>query len=40
MILFPFSFIFFWQLNQVLVPNPFNRPRAVFMLEVTGVDGL
>lgn len=26
------------KLNQVLVPNPFNRPRAVFMLEVTGVD--
>lgn len=22
------------------MPNPFNRPRAVFMLEVRGVDGL
>ncbi|XP_062109110.1 uncharacterized protein LOC133819787 isoform X2 [Humulus lupulus] len=26
------------KLNQILVPNPFNRPRAVFMLEVRGVD--
>ncbi|XP_002297811.4 uncharacterized protein LOC7460513 [Populus trichocarpa] len=24
------------KLNEVLMPNPFNRPRAVFMLEVTG----
>ncbi|KAL9349481.1 hypothetical protein Peur_056736 [Populus x canadensis] len=24
------------KLNEVLLPNPFNRPRAVFMLEVTG----
>lgn len=26
------------KLNAVLAPNPFDRPRAVFMLEVTGVD--
>ncbi|EXB87096.1 hypothetical protein L484_010078 [Morus notabilis] len=26
------------KLNQVLVPNPFNRPRAVFMLEIRGAD--
>lgn len=26
------------KLNEVLTPNPFNRPRAVFMLEVRGVD--
>ncbi|XP_044500860.1 uncharacterized protein LOC123221936 [Mangifera indica] len=25
------------KLNEVLVPNPFNRPRAVLMLEVRGV---
>ncbi|KAH9649966.1 hypothetical protein KPL70_026180 [Citrus sinensis] len=25
------------KLNEVLVPNPFDRPRAVFMLEVRGV---
>ncbi|KAG5249751.1 TYPE MEMBRANE family protein [Salix suchowensis] len=24
------------KLNEVLLPNPFNRPRVVFMLEVTG----
>ncbi|KAJ7009968.1 hypothetical protein NC653_000626 [Populus alba x Populus x berolinensis] len=24
------------KLNEVLMPTPFNRPRAVFMLEVTG----
>ncbi|XP_057957505.1 uncharacterized protein LOC131150667 [Malania oleifera] len=27
------------KLNKVLVPNPFNRPRAVFMLEVKGAEG-
>jgi hypothetical protein len=26
------------KLNEILVPNPFDRPRAVFSLEVTGVD--
>ncbi|OMO93059.1 hypothetical protein CCACVL1_06650 [Corchorus capsularis] len=26
------------KLNEVLSPNPFERPRAVFLLEVTGVD--
>ncbi|OAY67365.1 hypothetical protein ACMD2_00370 [Ananas comosus] len=26
------------KLNKVLLPNPFDRPRAVFMLEVDGVD--
>ncbi|KAE8670273.1 hypothetical protein F3Y22_tig00112159pilonHSYRG00144 [Hibiscus syriacus] len=26
------------KLNEVLIPNPFDRPRAVFMLEVIGVD--
>ncbi|XWS13451.1 hypothetical protein CRYUN_Cryun36dG0038300 [Craigia yunnanensis] len=26
------------KLNEVLVPNPFDRPCAVFMLEVSGVD--
>ncbi|WCJ33224.1 hypothetical protein M5689_014599 [Euphorbia peplus] len=25
------------KLNEILVPNPFHRPRAVFMLEITGV---
>ncbi|KAM5552698.1 hypothetical protein ABKV19_025088 [Rosa sericea] len=25
------------KLNEVLVPNPFNRPRAVFVLEVRGI---
>ncbi|KAL5097701.1 hypothetical protein RYX36_002028 [Vicia faba] len=28
------------KLNEVLVPNPFNRPRAVFLLEVNGIKGL
>ncbi|XP_073279333.1 uncharacterized protein [Primulina huaijiensis] len=27
------------KLNEVLMPNPFNRPRAVLMLEVTGAEG-
>ena len=27
------------QLNKVLSPNPFDRPHAVFMLEVTGIKG-
>lgn len=27
------------QLNEVLLPNPFDRPDAVFVLEVTGVKG-
>lgn len=27
------------KLNEVLVPNPFDRPRAVFLLEVKGVEG-
>ncbi|CAL0334494.1 unnamed protein product [Lupinus luteus] len=27
------------KLNQVLSPNPFNRPRAVFLLEVNGING-
>lgn len=22
------------------MPNPFNRPRAVFVLEVRGIDGI
>ncbi|XP_022761922.1 uncharacterized protein LOC111307883 [Durio zibethinus] len=26
------------KLNEVLIPNPFDRPRAVFMLAVSGVD--
>ncbi|XP_038995092.1 uncharacterized protein LOC120119345 isoform X2 [Hibiscus syriacus] len=26
------------KLNEVLVPNPFDRPRAVFMLEVSGIN--
>ncbi|KAM7261539.1 hypothetical protein ACFE04_008906 [Oxalis oulophora] len=26
------------KLNELLVPNPFDKPRAVFSLEVTGVD--
>ncbi|KAL1320635.1 hypothetical protein HN51_065305 [Arachis hypogaea] len=28
------------KLNEVLIPNPFNRPGAVFLLEVDGVNGL
>ncbi|KAK7332585.1 hypothetical protein VNO80_29338 [Phaseolus coccineus] len=28
------------KLNEVLSPNPFKRPRAVFLLEVNGVNGL
>uniref|UniRef100_A0A2P2LDC0 Putative TYPE 1 MEMBRANE family protein n=1 Tax=Rhizophora mucronata TaxID=61149 RepID=A0A2P2LDC0_RHIMU len=28
------------KLNEVLVPDPFNRPRAVFMMEVPGAEGL
>ncbi|KAE9594843.1 hypothetical protein Lal_00013207 [Lupinus albus] len=28
------------KLNEVLSPNPFNRPRAVFLLEVNGITGL
>ncbi|KAK7246165.1 hypothetical protein RIF29_41025 [Crotalaria pallida] len=28
------------KLNEVLSPNPFNRPRAVFLLEVNGINGL
>ncbi|KAK2394618.1 putative type 1 membrane protein [Trifolium repens] len=27
------------KLNEVLIPNPFNRPRAVFLLEVNGING-
>ncbi|XP_073132393.1 uncharacterized protein [Henckelia pumila] len=27
------------KLNEVLRPNPFNRPRAVLMLEVSGAEG-
>lgn len=27
------------QLNKVLMPNPFDRPNAVFSLEVTGPEG-
>ncbi|KAI3706238.1 hypothetical protein L6452_23843 [Arctium lappa] len=27
------------KLNEVLMPNPFDRPRAVFMLEIDGVEG-
>ncbi|KAG0461996.1 hypothetical protein HPP92_020472 [Vanilla planifolia] len=28
------------KLNKVLVPNPFERPHTVFLLEVRGIDGL
>ncbi|KAF7842430.1 putative membrane protein type I [Senna tora] len=28
------------KLNDILVPNPFNRPRAVFLLEVNGFNDL
>ncbi|MCD7453252.1 hypothetical protein HAX54_020292 [Datura stramonium] len=28
------------KLNEVLVPNPFNRPRSVLILEVTGAEGV
>ncbi|CAJ1962990.1 unnamed protein product [Sphenostylis stenocarpa] len=28
------------KLNEVLSPNPFKRPRAVFLLEVKGINGL
>ncbi|KAI4346233.1 hypothetical protein L6164_013302 [Bauhinia variegata] len=28
------------KLNEVLVPNPFQKPRAVFMLEVEGINDL
>ena len=28
------------KLNDVLIPNPFKRPRAVFLLEVNGINGL
>lgn len=28
------------QLNGVLMPNPFDRPHSVFMLEVTGAIGM
>ncbi|KAJ1420888.1 hypothetical protein SESBI_14036 [Sesbania bispinosa] len=28
------------KLNEVLIPNPFNRPRAVFLLEMNGINGL
>ncbi|GAV59012.1 hypothetical protein CFOL_v3_02545 [Cephalotus follicularis] len=27
-----------FKLNEILMPNPFDRPHAVFMLEVTGID--
>ena len=27
------------QLNEILMPNPFNRPRAVFLLDVRGAEG-
>ncbi|XP_058182252.1 uncharacterized protein LOC131300423 isoform X2 [Rhododendron vialii] len=27
------------ELNEVLMPNPFDRPRAVFMLAVEGAEG-
>lgn len=31
----------YWlQLNEVLVPNPFDRPRSVVILEVTGAEGM
>ncbi|KAL4591109.1 hypothetical protein LXL04_004058 [Taraxacum kok-saghyz] len=28
------------KLNEVLMPNPFDRPRAVFMLEIDGVEDI
>ncbi|KAG4948996.1 hypothetical protein AAZX31_15G126300 [Glycine max] len=28
------------KLNEVLIPNPFKRPRAVFLLEVNGINAL
>ncbi|XP_050219003.1 uncharacterized protein LOC126669558 [Mercurialis annua] len=28
------------KLNEVLMPNPFDRPRAVFLLEIAGVNDL
>lgn len=34
------NILFFVQLNDVLIPNPFKRPRAVFLLEVNGINGL
>ncbi|GFY93028.1 putative type 1 membrane protein [Actinidia rufa] len=27
------------KLNEVLMPNPFDKPRAVFMLDVRGAEG-
>lgn len=30
------NFVCLLQLNEVLMPNPFDRPRAVFILEVQG----
>ncbi|RRT65323.1 hypothetical protein BHE74_00056885, partial [Ensete ventricosum] len=31
--------MFHWQLNKVLLPNPFDRPHALFMLEISGIEG-
>lgn len=28
------------QLNKILMPNPFERPRSVLLLEVRGVEGI
>ncbi|XP_071713335.1 uncharacterized protein [Rutidosis leptorrhynchoides] len=28
------------KLNEVIIPNPFDRPRAVFMLEIDGIEDM
>jgi hypothetical protein len=31
---------FDFQLNKVLLPNPFDRPRAVFLVQIDGFNGM
>ena len=33
-------FVLLLQLNKILKPNPFERPRAAFVLEIAGADGM
>lgn len=31
-----YNIVFLFQLNEILMPNPFDRPRAVFILDIQG----
>ena len=40
MFIFNFGAFFKLQLDRILQPNPFSKPRAVVILEVHGIKGL